>query len=104
MIIFDEYYHAVFKERLNINGQGKVLGIYGLRTLGVRRLLLGGVCGPQFKNEILPQLVHEPHIIDKFTSMFEMIGQSIDGGTAVTTRAKYEDLRQACMDHIVERA
>ena len=104
VIIFDEYYHAVYKHLLNINGKGQVLGIHGLRSLGGRRLLLGGVCGQQFKTDILPKLVHEPLIIDKFTSMFEMIGQSIDGGTAVTTRPKLAELRSACSDHIAKRA
>jgi hypothetical protein len=70
VIIFDEYYHAVFKGTLNINGQGQVLGIHGLRSLGARRLLLGGVCGDQFKKDILPQLVHRPEIIDRYSSMF----------------------------------
>ena len=32
VLIFDEYYHAVYKNPLNINGNGTVLGIHGLRT------------------------------------------------------------------------
>ena len=31
VIIFDEYYHAVYKNPMNINGNGIVLGIHGLR-------------------------------------------------------------------------
>ena len=104
VIIFDEYYHAVFKHKLTINGGGAVQGIYGLREVGQRRLMLGGLCGDQFKDEILPKLVANPIFIDKFPSVFSILGQSIDGGTKVTTHPNMKQLTKECMEHIVKRA
>ena len=104
VIIFDEYYHAVFKDKLTINGEGTVLGIHGLGSLGARRLLLGGVCGSQFKKEILPKLMENPVFIDRFTSMFSMLKQPTDGGAAVTARARLDDLRNEACEFIVRRA
>jgi hypothetical protein len=104
VIIFDEYYHAVFKHKLTITGDGKVQGIYGLREVGQRRLMLGGVCGDQFMDEILPKLVEKPIFIDKFPSVFSILGQPLDGGIQVTTRPKITPLTKECVDHIVKKA
>jgi hypothetical protein len=104
VIIFDEYYHAVFKHKLTINAGGAVQGIYGLREVGQRRLMLGGLCGNQFKDEILPKLVKKPIFIDQFPSVFSILGQSIDGGIKVTTLPSMVQLKNACMEHIAKRA
>jgi hypothetical protein len=81
VIIFDEYYHAVYKHLMTINGDGNMQGIFGLRSVGARRLMLGGLCGTQFKFDILPRLVDKPVFVDRYTSIFEMLGQKTEGET-----------------------
>ena len=81
VVIFDEYYHAVYKHLMTINGDGNMQGIFGLRSVGARRLMLGGLCGTQFKEEILPKLVDKPTFIDRFASMFAMLDQKTEGET-----------------------
>ena len=66
--------------------------------------MLGGVCGQQFKTEILPKLVNEPKIIDKYTSLFAMLNQEPDGGIQVSVSPKFETLKNAACEHIASRA
>ena len=49
LFIFDEYYHAVFKDPLHIDHEGNFEGVFGFSKFGARRIMLGGVTGNQFK-------------------------------------------------------
>ena len=74
IVIFDEYYHALWKSLLTIE-KGVIQGIHRLQTVGKQRILLGGTAGLVFKEKILPKLFDKkPLVIDEFKSVFDMLG------------------------------
>ena len=103
VVIFDEYYHALWKSKLTIK-DGVIQGVLGLRRFGARRILLGGTAGHNFKNLILPKLFDKAMIVDKFKSVFDMLGMDVFSNHTVKCSLNAKEHKKQMIAYVAERA